>query len=130
VTVGSNKRQGFKRQLNEQQQQQQQQQQALHAAFHPAASVDSVRLASRLVLGRPLDPVLNLGGQRGRAGLGHSAPTLMDLDLQQSKYAAQVSSGSLLTLAAASMQATDSPSTSAVPAAGGRPRPCRWASAC
>ncbi len=70
--------------------------------------------ANRLVLGRPLDPVLDLGGQRGRAGLGHSAPTLMDLDPQQ-RAAAQVSSGSLLTPATAFMQATDGPSTSAVP---------------
>jgi len=73
--------------------------------------------ANRLVLGRPLDPVLALGGQRGRAGLGHSAPTLMDPDPQQSKYVAQVSSSSLLTPAAASMDATDGPSTSAVSAA-------------
>ena len=70
--------------------------------------------ANRVVLGRPLDPVLDLGGQRGRAGLGHSAPTLMDLDPQQ-RVAAQVSSGSLLTPATAPMQATDGPSTSAVP---------------
>ena len=34
-------------------------------------------------MGRPLDPVLDRGGQRGRAGLGHSTPTLMDLDPQQ-----------------------------------------------
>ncbi|DBB04799.1 TPA: hypothetical protein ACH3X3_010091 [Trebouxia sp. C0006] len=34
--------------------QQQQQQQALHATFHPAASVDSVPPANMLVLGRPL----------------------------------------------------------------------------
>ncbi len=53
--------------------QQQQQQQALHATFHPAASVDSVPPANMLVLGRPLDPVQDLGGQRGRPGLGHSA---------------------------------------------------------
>ncbi len=46
-----------------------------------------------LVLGRPFNPVLDLGDQHGRAGLGHSAPTLMDLDPQQSKSAAQVSSG-------------------------------------
>jgi len=92
----------------------QQQQQALHTAFHPAASVDSMPPANRLVLGRPLDPVLDLGGQRGRAGLGHSAPTLMDLDPQQ-RAAAQVSSGSLLTPATAPMQAADGPSTSAVP---------------
>ena len=70
--------------------------------------------ANRLVLGRPLDPVLDLGGQRGRAGLGHSAPTLMDLDPQQ-RAADQVSSGSLLTPATAPMRATDGPSTSIVP---------------
>ena len=99
------------------QQQKQQQQQALHAAFYPAASVDNVALTSRLVLGRPLDPVLDLGGQRCRAGLGHSAPTLMDLDPQQSKSVAQVNSGALLPPAAACMKATDGPSTSAVPAA-------------
>ncbi|DBA89799.1 TPA: hypothetical protein ACH3X2_004670 [Trebouxia sp. C0005] len=75
---------------------QQQQQQALHAAFHPAASVDSVPLANRLVLSRLPDPVLNFGGQRGRAGMGHPAPTLMDLGQQQSKFAVQVNSGSLL----------------------------------
>ena len=98
------------------QQQQQQRQQALHAAFHPAASVDNVPPATRLVLGRPLDPVLDLAGQRGRAGLGHSMPTMMDLD-PQSKSVAQVSSGSLLPPAAASMEATDGPSTSDVPAA-------------
>ena len=33
--------------------QRQQRQQALHAAFHPAASVDNVPPATRLVLGRP-----------------------------------------------------------------------------
>ncbi|DBA97740.1 TPA: hypothetical protein ACH3X3_012620 [Trebouxia sp. C0006] len=68
------------------QQQQQQQQQAFYAAFLPAPSVDNVPPANRLVLGRPLDPVLDLGG-------------------------------SLLPPAAASMEATDGPSTSAVPAA-------------
>ena len=62
--------------------------------------------------GAPLD----LRGQRGRAGLGHSAPTMLDLNPQQPRSAAQVSSGSLLTPAAASMQATDGPATSAVPA--------------
>ncbi len=93
--------------------------QALHAAFHPAASIDGVLPANRLVSGRPLDPVLDLGVSVG-AGLGHSAPTLMDLDPQQSKSVAQVSCGSLLSpaaAAAASMQATDGSSTSAVPAA-------------
>ncbi len=50
------------------QQQQQQQQQALHAAFRPAASDDDVPPTNRLTLRRPLDPVLTLGGQRGRAG--------------------------------------------------------------
>ena len=53
----------------------------LLAAFHPAAPLDRLPSANILVLGRPLDPV---GGQRGRAGLGHSAPTLTDLDPQQS----------------------------------------------
>jgi len=101
-------------QQQQQRQQQQQQQQTLHTAFHSAASVDSMPPANRLVLGRPLDPVLDLGCQRGRAGLGHSAPTLMDLDPQQ-RAAAQVSSGSLLTPATAPMQATDGPSTSVVP---------------
>ncbi len=58
--------------LKQAHQQQQQQQQALHAdAFHPAASVDDVPPANRLVLGRPLDVVRDIGGQRGRAGLGH-----------------------------------------------------------
>ena len=66
--------------------------QALHAAFHPAASIDGVLPANRLVSGRPLDPVLDLGVSVG-AGLGHSAPTLMDLDPQQSNSAAQVSFG-------------------------------------
>ncbi len=75
--------------------------------FHPATSVDNVPPGNRLVLGRLLDPVPDLGGQRGRAVLDHSAPTLLDLDPQQSKSAAQVSS--LLTPAAASMQATDGP---------------------
>ena len=70
--------------------------------------------ANRLVLERPLDPVLDLGGQRGRAGLDHSAPIVMDLYPQQ-RAVAQVSSGSLLTPATAPMQATDGPSTSAVP---------------
>ncbi len=97
------------------QQQQQQQQQALHAAVHPAASVDIVLLQTDWLWGAPL--TLDLGGQRDTAGLGQSAPILMDLDPQQSKSAAQVSSGSLLTPAKAFMQATDSPSTSAVPAA-------------
>ena len=63
--------------------------QALHAAFHPAASVDNVP-ANKLASGRPLDPVLDLGVSVG-AGLGHSAPTLMDLAPQQSKSVAQVS---------------------------------------
>jgi hypothetical protein len=52
----------------EQQQQRQQQQQALHTAFHLAASVDSMPPANRLLLGRPLDPVLDLGGSA--VGLG------------------------------------------------------------
>ena len=104
------------------QQQQQQRQQALHAAFHPAASVDNVPPATRLVLGRPLDPVLDLAGQRGRAGLGHSMSTLMDLD-PQSKSVAQVSSGSLLPPAAASIEATDGPSTSDMPSAVADPTP-------
>ncbi len=64
--------------------------QALHAAFHPAASVDSMPPANRLVSGRPLDPVLDLRVSVG-AGLGHSAPTLMDLDPQQRKSVTQVS---------------------------------------
>ncbi len=76
--------------------------------------------AKRLVLGRPLDPVLDLGGQRGRYGLGHSAPTLPSVDPQQ-RAAAQVSSSSQLTLAAAPMQTTDGPSTSAVPTAAANP---------
>jgi len=85
----------------------------LHTVKQNICSVDSLPPENRVVLGRPLDPVLDLGGQRGRDGLGHSAPTLIDLDPQQFKSAAQVSSGSLLSPAAASMQATDGPSTSA-----------------
>ena len=54
--------------LRQTQQQQQQQQQALRIAFRPAASVDSMPPANRLILGRPLDPVLDLGGSA--VGLG------------------------------------------------------------
>ena len=99
------------------QQQQRQQHQAAHAAFRPAATDDSVPSANRLVLGRPLDPVLDLGGQRGRAGLGHSTPSPMSLDPQQASD--QVSSDSLPTSAATPgacptpMQTTAGPSPSA-----------------
>ena len=110
------------RQTQQQQQQQQRQQhQASHAAFRPAATADSVPSANRLVLGRPLDPVLDLGGQRGRAGLGHSLPSPMSLDPQQE--ANQVSSNSLPTSVETiegcptPMQATASPLTSATAAA-------------
>ncbi len=39
-----------------------------------------------MILGRPLDSVLHHGGQRGRAGLGHSAPTVMHLDTQSLSF--------------------------------------------
>ena len=34
----------------------------------------------RVALARPLDPVSDLGGQQGRAGLGHSVPEPMQLE--------------------------------------------------
>lgn len=53
-----------------------------YAAFHPAAPIESKPSANRFVLRRPFDSALSLGGQHGRAGLGHSAPSLMDVDPQ------------------------------------------------
>ena len=75
------------------------------------ASVNIVPPANILVLGRPLDPVLDLRGQRGRAGpLGANADG-------SGPTAAQICcSGSLLPPSAASIKATDVPSVSAVPA--------------
>ena len=98
-------------QTQQQQRQHPQQQQALHAAFRPASTADIMPHADRLVLGRPLDPVLDLGGQQGRAGLGHSAPTPMSLDPPTEAH--QVSSDSLPNLAAAPMQTAPGPSSSA-----------------
>ena len=54
----------------------------------------------------------------------------MDLDPQQSKSAAQVSSGVLLTVAAAFMQAEDRPLKLSCACSGGRPRPCCRTPAC
>ena len=85
--------QAASQQTQQQQLQQHQRHQASHATFRPAATVDSVPSATRLVFGRPLDPVLDLEGQRSRAGLGHSPPSLLSLDPQQE--ANQVSSDSL-----------------------------------
>ena len=111
----------------QQQQQQRQQHQAAHAAFRPAATDDNVPSADRLVLGRPLDPVLDLGGQRGRAGLGHSTPSPMSLDPQQGSD--QVSSDSLPASVATPeacptpMQVTASPSASAAVASAAHAAP-------
>ena len=66
----------------------------------------------------------------GLGWAGHSAPTLIDLDPQQSKSAAQVSSGVLLTVAAAFMQAEDRPLKLSCACSGGRPRPCCRTPAC
>ena len=75
--------------LSHQQQQQQQQQQrqqrpplqSLHATFTPAVCAqDSLPPVGRLALKRALDPVSDLGGQHGRAGLGHSATVPMRVE--------------------------------------------------
>ena len=49
------------------------------------ASTGSAALPSlgRVVLQRPLDPVFDLGGQQGRAGLGHSPPVPMQVEQLQ-----------------------------------------------
>ena len=66
---------------HEQQQQQQQHLQSLQSTFRPAVSAeDSLPTGGRLALSRALDPVSDLGGQQGRAGLGHSAAVPMQVE--------------------------------------------------
>ncbi|DBA85858.1 TPA: hypothetical protein ACH3X1_005406 [Trebouxia sp. C0004] len=61
--------------------QHQQQLQSLQTTFCLAVSADEdVESRGRVALTRPLDPVSDLGGQQGRAGLGHSAPEPMLLE--------------------------------------------------
>ncbi|KAL3151126.1 hypothetical protein ABBQ38_012992 [Trebouxia sp. C0009 RCD-2024] len=49
--------------------------QSLHTTFCPTVSVDRVLSSrGRVALTRPLDPVLDLGGQHSKAGVGHSVP--------------------------------------------------------
>ncbi|KAL3145585.1 hypothetical protein ABBQ32_003137 [Trebouxia sp. C0010 RCD-2024] len=46
-----------------------------------AMSVDGDLVSQgRVALTRPLDPVLDLGGQHSRAGLGHSVPVPMQVE--------------------------------------------------
>ena len=60
------------------QQQQQHPVLSLAETFRPAVSADGELVSQgRVALTRPLDPVSDLGGQQGRAGLGHSAPVPM-----------------------------------------------------
>ncbi|KAL3139476.1 hypothetical protein ABBQ38_003805 [Trebouxia sp. C0009 RCD-2024] len=55
--------------------------QSLHTAFCPAVSVDGdLSSQGRVALTRPLDPVLDLGGQHSKAGLGHSVPVPMQVE--------------------------------------------------
>ncbi|DBA85895.1 TPA: hypothetical protein ACH3X1_005440 [Trebouxia sp. C0004] len=61
--------------------QHQQQLQSLRTTFCLAVSADKdVESRGRVALTRPLDPVSDLGGQQGRAGLGHSVPEPMLLE--------------------------------------------------
>ncbi|DBB04709.1 TPA: hypothetical protein ACH3X1_012763 [Trebouxia sp. C0004] len=61
--------------------QHQQQLQSLRTTFCLAVSADEdVESRGRVALTRPLDPVSDLGGQQGRAGLGHSVPEPMLLE--------------------------------------------------
>ena len=63
------------------QHQQQQRLQSLQTTFCPAMSADGdLGSQGRVALARPLDPVSDLGGQQGRAGLGHSVPEPMQLE--------------------------------------------------
>ena len=66
------------------QQHQQQHLQLLQSRFTPAiAAQDSLPAGGRLALSRALDPVSDLGGQHGRAGLGHSATVPMQVEQVQ-----------------------------------------------
>lgn len=56
---------------------------ALHDSFQPATSSDALPGPSRVALQRPLDPISDLGGQRGRAGLGHSQHEPMQVEQLQ-----------------------------------------------
>lgn len=57
------------------------QQQPLRTTFCPAVSVDGdLSPQARVALTRPLDPVLDLGGQHSKAGLGHSVPVPMQVE--------------------------------------------------
>ena len=61
--------------------QHQQRLQSLQTTFCPAMSADGdLGSQGRVALTRPLDPVSDLGGQQGRAGLGHSVPEPMQLE--------------------------------------------------
>ena len=58
--------------------QHQQQLQSLQTTFCPAVSADGdLGSQGRVTLTRALDPASDLGGQQGRAGLGHSVPEPM-----------------------------------------------------
>ena len=58
--------------------------QLLQSRFTPAiAAQDSLPAGGRLALSRALDPVSDLGGQHGRAGLGHSATVPMQVEQVQ-----------------------------------------------
>ena len=61
--------------------QHQQQLQSLQTTFCLAMSPDGdLGSQGRVALTRPLDPVSDLGGQQGKAGLGHSVPEPMQLE--------------------------------------------------
>ncbi len=50
------------------------------ATFQPASSeANNINVASRAPLSRPLDPIADLGGQQGRAGLGLGRPTSLQV---------------------------------------------------
>ena len=69
------------RKQQQQQQQQQQQPRPLSVDFCPAVSLEAASPApARVALARPLDPVSDLGGQCGRAGLGHQPLAPMQVD--------------------------------------------------
>ncbi|DBB01662.1 TPA: hypothetical protein ACH3X1_000295 [Trebouxia sp. C0004] len=77
--------------------QHQQQLQSLRTTFCLAVSVDEdVESRGRVALTRPLDPVSDLGGQQGRAGLGHSVPKPMLLEPSRPAADQAVASAMLL----------------------------------
>ena len=63
------------------QQHQPQQHHSLQATFRPAVLPEgSLAPSNRVALKRPLDPVSDLGGQQGRAGLGHTTAEPMQVE--------------------------------------------------